>query len=252
MLTEQARDFFRPANPALLDTVQVLVNFFHSAELLNQRRGRLLADPGHAFDVVDRVAGKRLDIDQRRRLDAEALLDLAHPDSPIAHRVPQRDVRADQLHEVLVRGDDRDDEMLVRRALGERADHVVGLESIEHQRLDPKRLDRAMDVGNLHDKIVGRLGAVGLVIGEQVVAKSFFRRVEDDRDMRRAHVLQQLQNHPDEAVHRLGRQPARRIHRRQREKSAEDIAGAVDENELLAFCGHQSKLSDTVLKAKAP
>ncbi len=66
MLAEQARDFFRPANPALLDTVQVLVDFFHSAELLNQRRGRLLADAGHTFDVVDRVAGESLDIDQQR------------------------------------------------------------------------------------------------------------------------------------------------------------------------------------------
>ena len=34
-------------------------------------------------------------------------------------------------------------------------------------------------------------------------------------------------------------------------KRAEDVSGAVDENQLLAICGHQSKLSDTVLKAKA-
>src|SRR5208282_6573741 len=81
MLTEQARDFFRPANPGLLDTVQVLVNFFDSAELLNQRSGRLLADPWHTFDIIDRISRKRLDIDQRRRLDAEALLDLARSDS---------------------------------------------------------------------------------------------------------------------------------------------------------------------------
>ena len=173
------------------------------------------------------------------------------PDSPIAHRVPQRHVRADQLHEILVRGDERDDEILFRRALGERADHVVSLEAFDHQRLDAKRLDRAMDIRNLHDEIVGRLAAIRLVVGEQVVAKSPLRRVEDDRDMRRARVLQQLQQHPDEAVNRLGRQPMRSIHRRQRMKRAEDVSGAVDQNQLFAFRGHQSKLSDTVLKAKA-
>ena len=210
-----------------------------AAEFLNQRRRRLFADARHAFDIVDRVARQRLDIDQRRRLDAEALAHLARADAPIAHRVPQRHVRPDQLHEVLVRRDERDDEVFFRRALGERADHVVGLEALDHQRLDPKRLDRAMDIRNLHDQIVRRLAAVGLVIGEQVVAKSSLRRVEDDRDMRRAHVLQQLQQHPDEAVHRLGRQPARGVHRRQRMKRAKDVPGAIDQNQLLAFSGHQ-------------
>ena len=88
MLGEQARDFLRTANPRLLDMIEVLVNALHAAELLHQRRRRLLADAGHAFDIVDGVAGQRLDIDQRRRLDAEALAHLARPDSPIAHRVP--------------------------------------------------------------------------------------------------------------------------------------------------------------------
>src|SRR5580658_8144004 len=69
--------------------------------------------------------------------------------------------------------------------------------------------------------------------------------------MRWAHVLEQLQQHPDEAVYRLGRQPARGIHRRQRMKRAEDVPGAIDQNQLLAFSGHQSKLSDTVRKTKA-
>jgi hypothetical protein len=34
-------------------------------------------------------------------------------------------------------------------------------------------------------------------------------------------------------------------------KRAEDVSGAIDENQLFAFRSHQSKLSDTVLKAKA-
>ena len=40
MLGEQARDFFRAANPGLLDTVEVLVEFLDAAEFLNQRRRR--------------------------------------------------------------------------------------------------------------------------------------------------------------------------------------------------------------------
>jgi len=77
------------------------------------------------------------------------------------------------------------------------------------------------------------------------------RRVEHNRDMRRARVLEQLEQHPDETEDRLGRQPMRSIHRRQRMKRAEDISRAVNQDQLFAFRSHQSKLSDTVLKTKA-
>ena len=88
-------------------------------------------------------------------------------------------MRADQLHEILVRRDESDDEVFFRRALGERPDHnVVSLEAFDHQRLDAERRDRAMDIRKLHDEIVGRLAAIRLVIGEQVVALSPCRRVE--------------------------------------------------------------------------
>ena len=72
MLGKQAGDSFGAANSRLLDFVEVLVELLNSAEFLDQRRRRFLADSGDAFDIVYRIARQRLNIDERRWLDAEA------------------------------------------------------------------------------------------------------------------------------------------------------------------------------------
>ncbi len=70
-----------------LDFVEVLVELLDSAEFLDQRRRRFLADSGYPFDIVYRIARQRLNIDQRRWLDAEAFAYFAWPGSLIARRV---------------------------------------------------------------------------------------------------------------------------------------------------------------------
>ena len=63
----------------------------------------LLADAGHALDVVDRVAHQRQDVDDLLRRDAELLLHALRvvPGAFVA-RVEDADAVADQLKEILV------------------------------------------------------------------------------------------------------------------------------------------------------
>src|SRR5579885_2516733 len=106
MIAQQVRDFRRAANSAGRDFIEMRVQILEIAEFLDQGAGSLLADSGNALDVVDWVAGQGLNIDERARFNAEPLLDLAHARALVAHRVPERAVRSDNLLEVLVGGDD--------------------------------------------------------------------------------------------------------------------------------------------------
>ena len=64
MLGEQRGNLFRAANLLrFLDLGEVVVKIVEAAEFLDERRRGLLADAGHAFDVVDRIAHQRLDVD---------------------------------------------------------------------------------------------------------------------------------------------------------------------------------------------
>ena len=211
-----------------------VVQIVEAAEFLDQRRRGFLADARHAFDIVDRIAHQRLDVDERTRLDAEALAHLARAGGFVAHRIPQPHMRPDHLHEVLVGGDDHRIDLFLDPGGRQRGDHVVGLVALAHDALDPERVDHAIDVGNLHLQIVGRLGAVGLVFGEQVVAEGSLGRIENRADMGRMLLLDELEEHPDEAEHRVGRHPARVVQRRQREEGAEDVVRSHRPEKVVA------------------
>ena len=98
-------------------------------------------------------------------------------------------MRPDDLHEILVGRDDHGIDLLLDPGGRERRDDVVGLVALAHDALDAERVDDAIDVGNLHLEIVGRFGAVGLVIGEQIVAEGSLRRIENRADVRRMLLL---------------------------------------------------------------
>src|SRR5208282_1606609 len=116
----------------------------------------LFAHARHALYVVDRVAHQGHHFDQRAGLDTESRPHFAHAGPLVAHRVPQVYVGTDQLHEVLVAGDDRDVELHPGRAAGERSDRIVGLVALQHDALDAESFDDTMDVRNLNDQIVRR------------------------------------------------------------------------------------------------
>ena len=73
------------------------------------------------------------------------------------------DVVVDELHHVLVGGDDEDVVAECGELAGESADDVVGLEALVVEDGDAEGLEGAADVGLLLDEVGRRFGAVGLV-----------------------------------------------------------------------------------------
>ncbi len=142
-------------------------------------------------------------------------------------------MRRDELHHVLVAGDDEDLMVMLGGLARERADNVVGLEALGRKDGNAQRLQRAADVGNLAAQVVGHGLAVGLValIGDfleglrlgvplaqraeaasALIAKDLAAQVEDGGEVLRREVLAQLLDHVDEDIGRRRRQAGRGGH----------------------------------------
>src|SRR5262249_5780793 len=94
----------------------------------DQLTGALLADPGHAFDVVDAVSHQRQPVYALIGPDAE-LLEPSRRVVPRAFvaRVVHADAVSDELEEVLVARDDRDVEPRLMPRPCQGSDDVIGL-----------------------------------------------------------------------------------------------------------------------------
>ena len=89
-------------------------------------------------------------------------------------------------------------------------------------------------------QVVGRVGPVRLVVGIHLGAERLLRLVEHDREMGRLllrlHVAQELPQHVAEAEHGVELQPVRlAVQRRQCVIGAEDVARAVDQEDVVAL-----------------
>ena len=191
-------------------------------ELLDQLRCGLGADPGYARHVVDAVPHEGLDLDHLARRHAELLHHLGRTDRLLLDRVLHRHPIVDELHQVLVGGDDGGSPARGGRGAGVAGDEVVGLPGGELDGGHAECGGRIADEGELRDQLVGRVWAVRLVLAVQVVAERRAPGVEDDGDVRAFMVLQQTRQHVGEAEHGIDRRPVGATHRRQRVEGAED------------------------------
>ena len=126
------------------------------AELFEQLRGGLLADARHARNVVDGIAHHRLQVDHLLGRHAPFLDDLGDADLAVLHRVVHRDGRADELHQILVGGDDGG---VAARLAGQPrvgGDDVVGLETLHLDAGQAERARRLADQAELRDEVVRR------------------------------------------------------------------------------------------------
>ena len=223
-----------------LDLVDPLVQRLERPELADELGRRLLADAGHARDVVGRVALERLVIDHLARNEIEPLGD---PGRVVQDRV--LDARAcgheprvvgHELEHVEITGDDRG---LQAAALGvdrDRADDVVGLVARQLVDGDAQRLHHLANLGELVAQVVGHALAGRLVLGVLLVAEGRTLEVEGDRDVVRADVCDAPQDDAAEAEDRVDELALRRRQGRQREISAVDEPVAIEQHQ--AFGGH--------------
>ena len=216
------------------------------AELADQLGRGLLADAGHARDVVGRVTLERLVVDHLIRPQPEPLVDPRH----VVHdRVldagtggHQPDPGRDQLEHVEVDGHDRRLEVLARvELLGDRPDDVVRLVAGHLVYGDAQRLHDLANLGELVAQVVGHLHAGRLVVGVLLVPEGRPRQVERDREVIGLEILDAAQDdagEPEDAVHQLtlGRREGW-----QGEVAAVDQPVAVQQHQ--AFGGHVPKCS---------
>ena len=162
-------------------------------------------------------------------------------------RIEDLHLRRDELHHVLVAGDDEDLVLLLGGFASEGADDVVGLKAFGLEDGNAQRFKRAANVGNLAAKILGHGFALGLVAlvahvfealrlrvprrsvadgAGALVAKDFAADVEDRGEVLGREVLAQLLDHVDEDVGGRGGQAGARGHG---PRALHGVIGAEDE-----------------------
>ena len=122
---------------------------------------------------------------------------------------------------------------LVFGLLDDRGDDVVGLEAGHVERDDAKRLDDLADEPHLLAQDVGGGGAVGLVVGDGLVAERRLGPVEGGDDAVGPVVAQQVDQHRREPEHGVGDLTGRRGHvGRQGEEGPVRQRVAVEQQQL--------------------
>jgi hypothetical protein len=201
----------------------------HGPEALHQRHGRFLPDAADAGDVVDRVPHEPEHIGHARGRDAEPALDLGHADAAVAKRVEEGRALVDELHHVLVAGDD--DRLHARsgRLRRQRADDVVRLDAPLLDDGEPQGCHQSPDVGDLGTELLRHRATALLVPCVQRIPEGLPGGVEDHRHVVGGLLAEQLRDHLRKAQDGVRRQPARGAERREGVERAVDIAAPIDQ-----------------------
>ena len=205
------------------DLVGVGDDRVEAAVLREPLGGCLRADLRHAGHVVDGVAGQREEVEHLVGAHAELGDDSGFVERLVAHRVDERDAGTHQLREVLVRRRHDAVDALRRRLRRQRPDHVVGLDSVDHQQRPAVRGDELLQRRQLSDEVVGHRRPVRLVLRIPVVAEGPAWRVDDDGEVIRLAVLHHSAQHRHDPAQRARGLAARRAQVGQRMERAVEI-----------------------------
>ena len=223
------------------DLLDRLEHPIERAELLQELGRGLVADPGHAGDVVRGVALEPDEVGDQLRRHPVALdhplgvVDLGVGDPARGGHHP--DSVANELVDVAIAGDDHHRDLGLARAASQGRDHIVGLEPLDLDVAKAKRLGERRQVRPLLLEQVGPRLTLRLVVGEDPLAPGPALVPGDDHRLRRV-VDQDLGHHRSEPVDRVRRPPVRgRDRLRQREEGAIGEAVPVDQEQLLSGPG---------------
>jgi hypothetical protein len=167
----------------LLDLGSACEQRLQVAELGDELGAGLDTDAGHTRDIVDRIAGERLNINDLAGRDAEFLEDLGFADLLVLHRVIEPDAPADELHQILIGRDDTHGGADFSRLLRISGDQVVRLVIVLLDTGNIESPRRLADETELRDEVGRRFRPVRLVIGIDALAEGLFRLVEDDGEV---------------------------------------------------------------------
>ncbi len=228
------------ATLVLLDLGGAREKRFEITIFLDELRGGLDPDTGDARHVVGGIAGERLHVDDLFRRHAELLDDLVARNVLELHRVEHVDAVVHELHQILVGRNDGDARACLMREPRIGGDEIVRLEAGLFDAGEAEGAGRIAHQRELRHEIFRRFDPVCLVFGINVVAESLRARIENDGEMGRLElvlrVLDQLVKHVAEARDGADRKPiGLASERRQRMIGAEDVARAIDQEEMVAL-----------------
>ena len=136
---------------------------------------------GNARDVIDAIAGEGQQVNDLLRIHPKLF---PHPgliQGGVGHGVHQRHLAGDELGKVLIRGGN-DHGALGSGLSGKGADHVIRLNLGDHDERKAVGANYLMKRGNLRPQVRVHGGAMGLVLGIEVTAKGFPRRIKNHRE----------------------------------------------------------------------
>ena len=235
--------------PSWLNLLEMLVYIFHGPEVLNQLPGRLVSHPNHTWYIVRLVAHQTLVVGQQSWIDAILLL----------HRflIKQLGIRESlpvpawgdhghgwrhELQCVVVASDDDCANLLLARLLSQGTDHIVGLVPWDLEHGDVDGLNHLADALHLTAHLLPHGRPVCLVLLKLLVSKGGHRGVEGDGDVVGFLLLERVQQHHGEAVHRVG-QLSLRGGEPVQGKGEEGAIGqrmSIDEHQFLGHSGSAS------------
>ena len=199
-----------------LELVDVLVDALEVAVGLQQLGRRLVADAGHARDVVRRVALEAEEVDELVGAHAVALL---HLGGPVDGHVGDALLRGDdarlvggQLVGVLIAGDEQ--RLVAQRlvARGDGAQHVVALPALDAHHGHVHGFKQLLDDGKLHFEIVVHGRALRLVLFKRLHAKCRPSRIESADERVGVRHVDELEQHGKKAEHGVRRPAVGGVH----------------------------------------
>ena len=191
------------------------------------------ANPRDSRHVVRRIAGQGLDVHHFFRTHPEFFLDFRAADFPIFNGVEHADSIRNQLHQIFIRGHDAD---VHPRGFGLSCvggDQVIGFKARCFETFHVERARGLSNQGKLRNEFVGRVGAIGLIVGRQFIPKRRPCRIENDGQMRGLQIIQQFQQHVAEPEHGVDGSPVGSGQHRQRVERSKDEAGPIHQTEVL-------------------
>ena len=171
--------------------------------------GGLGAHLGNAGHVVHGVADEGLKVDHQIRRHAELGGHAGHVALLAVHGVDDGDAVVHQLRQVLVAAGDDHVDPLLGRDVGERGDHVIGLDAGNRHHFPAQQLHHFMDRLDLRAQVVRHGGTLGFVFGIDLVAEGRAAGVEHADGVVGGDVLAQRLHHIDHAANRAGGRTAR-------------------------------------------
>ncbi len=161
----------------------------------------------------------------------------------VRHRVHPRDALAHELREVLVaRGDEGVPAVHPLGVAREGADHVVGLDAVDHDQGPAERADRLEERRDLGGEVLGHRLPRGLVLGVDLVAEGLSLGIEDRGDIIGGVVRRELPQHVHHAHDRARGLARGAAELRHRVEGAIEVARGVDEQQALLRIVHVTAL----------